>query len=160
MGKHRKPHEIGWPSLVVLAICAALIAGGCGGSETPAAPQDARADVGVDAEPSATLDSDLPQISLDAASQDDARLDAGSDADAYELPANSITVCSGFFECINDCPPRVSSCVGPCHDAMTPEAESLVQLLISCVNSNSCQNEHCIMQQCGSQFEACFSQRD
>lgn len=146
--------------LFVVALAAALT-WGCGDDspEADVGRSDTNAaDAGDGADsPGAILDANLPQRDPDVSVPE--LQDASSeDADAYTLPANSITTCGGFFECLQECPPNIS-CNGACHDAMTDDAASLVQMFISCVNANACSNEHCIMRECGMELEACFNDR-
>ena len=144
--------------LFVVALAAASM-WGCGDNsvEADAGPPDTAAVDAGDA-PEAVLDANLPQQDA-TVTVIELQDTSSADADAYTLPADSITTCGGFFDCVRDCPPEVLSCNGACHDAMTDEAKSLVRSFISCVNSQACNNEHCIMRECGMEMEACFNDR-
>ncbi len=151
----------GWRLALFSAFTAAVFACGCGSAASPQGGRDATGDAGgaavdtaVDVDPVGVPDApaDPPDVLAPVAP------DVGTDADAYTLPENSVKTCGQFFECIHDCPPEVQSCVGACHDAMTERAASLVRAFISCVNSHSCQNQDCVMRNCGAQMGACFNQ--
>jgi hypothetical protein len=138
---------------VLAILVAASIA--CGGADAPGLAGEADApgpDASADTAPPrlgpASVDPVVPAAVIDVGHED---------APDYVLPPDSITTCGGFFECVSACPPEVGNCTPACHDAMTPYAASLVQALISCVNSNGCQDEHCAMHECAAQMAACFA---
>ncbi len=151
-----------WFGLLAVVALSAIFTGGCGETEDPAAsPPPDTGDAGDTEEVDSAgefLDANLPRadIGIGVTTIPDAQADA-SDADAYTLPPNSITTCGGFFECMQECPPEVDSCVGICHEAMDEETEYLVQRLMSCLNSYGCRDGDCAMRNCGSEASACYN---
>lgn len=144
-----------WFAAVVVFLVMMYVARGCGMVDDfePFVDEDVQdtLDAGVDA----SVDADT---SIDTRSTNDTASDAADvDVDAYVLPANSITSCADFFDCTSNCPPGTYPCTGACHDAMTPQAASLVAALIGCVNSSGCQNEFCMLEACGALLDACFN---
>jgi hypothetical protein len=136
---------------------------GCGedAAPGPATTEPADSDAGADAAtdvPEAVLDADLPQSAIATVGDaGDPSGDAGSDAGVYELDPNTVTTCGQFFECVQDCRVDYDSCMGPCNDAMTVEAASLVHDFMNCVARNGCRNGGCITQRCSQEAQACFS---
>ena len=66
--------------------------------------------------------------------------------------------CSGYNDCLNDCPQGDDACVSACARSASPEGYNVFQSLINCVRDSDCpaQDGDCQRAACGPQFEACF----
>ncbi len=151
-------------SVVLLIITAAyaLAIAACGDAVSPQVTvvEDAP-DAGAEPDTDGQLESSLPQdwpALFDGAYL--ARMAPSVDlgpADGAWTPPEHIATCSELLDCHSRC--RADpDCIDACDDAATDEARSHEQALVSCINSAGCSNQHCIMENCGHQMNACFGQ--
>ncbi|GEM_PF-1874006 len=67
--------------------------------------------------------------------------------------------CSGYIDCLNNCPSGDSSCENECQSNLGELGAIRVNAYGTCLNENDCDSASCRMGTCGDEFYACFPDR-
>ena len=64
--------------------------------------------------------------------------------------------CGEFFMCAQMCPQGDQGCLQQCFGQLSPEAQQVFMSLQQCIQSNMCETDECVEENCGAEIEACF----
>jgi hypothetical protein len=65
--------------------------------------------------------------------------------------------CTAIVNCITQCADSDTECPDACAAKGTPDAQTAVTALATCLDKNACKDETCLKTNCGPEADACFS---
>lgn len=142
-----------------LIFCAAACHESNDGGDAPPEQSDASTDAAGEEDESADFERGGADFDEAAGPDLGGPIEVDGDAgarDDWERPSGTLESCSDLLGCLSQCPGDSTECPQACYEAASDEAEADAQALTSCVNASRCSDEHCVMEKCGRQMEACF----
>jgi hypothetical protein len=93
---------------------------------------------------------------LDSACEDDACIELECTAELFSCSTGDMT-CSALWSCATDCG-EDEACTAECAFESTKLAQDQANELVMCIESNSCTDEACILENCGNEWFSCTGQ--
>lgn len=83
--------------------------------------------------------------------------DGGASSSGGSGTAANALSCNGVLECASKCGANDSACMDACVAKGTPDAKTAVAAIVTCIDTNKCEDAACFQQNCQAELATCVT---